>query len=406
MKKDMKQEEIISTDKIQDTFKIKDFKEKNKCTYFEYGDIPILQEAFCCEVCDPNKTEMICAECFNHCHKNCRSEEIREDFSNIDVQKKEKIYFTCECGQKKHEIERKNVKELEKKCLFSEFEINMGRKYRYYCKTCGIDICYNCSLICHRRKNGCFVTKTLIENYNNKTKNNNNNNINVEKKNDLFCGCIQPSHFNMVSITQIIGKIIDRGEFEDSKFIWGLQLFNNFCTTKIFNDLFKETSDLISSFNNDNYFKKNMFNVCDRFVRLGKYVFTSQKFFYFKDTYIDKYPYDKLISAIISFSPKQFEKYGNFICSMCFFFYFLHLKKDFQNIKSLCIKDFSISSPLDRILYKKLIFSRNIYSAQIYDKYFDEEEGKYCLGDICVQLMEILNQAFADFTIKKLDKCL
>ena len=49
------------------------------------------------EVCDPNKTEMICAECFNHCHKNCRSEEIREDFSNIDVQKKEKIYFTCEC---------------------------------------------------------------------------------------------------------------------------------------------------------------------------------------------------------------------------------------------------------------------------------------------------------------------
>ena len=90
MKKDMKQEEIISTDKIQDTFKIKDFKEKNKCTYFEYGDIPIFQEAFCCEVCDPNKTEMICAECFNHCHKNCRSEEIREDFSNIEEQKRKR----------------------------------------------------------------------------------------------------------------------------------------------------------------------------------------------------------------------------------------------------------------------------------------------------------------------------
>ena len=74
---------------IQDIFKVKDFKEKNECTYFEYGDIPIFQEAFCFEVCDPNKTEMICAECFNHYHKNCWSEEIRKDFSNIEEQKKE-----------------------------------------------------------------------------------------------------------------------------------------------------------------------------------------------------------------------------------------------------------------------------------------------------------------------------
>ena len=399
MKKDIKQAEtLISTDKIQEYFKIEEFKQKNKCTYFEYGDIPIFQESYCCEICDPNKTEMICAECYNQCHKHCRSEEIREESSIIENQKKEKMYFQCECGKKKHEIERKNVKELEKKCLFSEFEINMGRKYRYYCKTCGIDICYNCSIICHRRKNGCFVSKTLIEYYN-------QNGI-IEKKIDLFCGCINPRHSNIISMTQIIGKIIDREEFEDTKFIWKLQLFNNFCTTKIFDDLFNETSELICDFHNDNYFKKNMLNVCDRFVRLGQYVFTSQKYFYFREKYIDKYPYDKLIYAIISFNPKQFEKYGNFICSMCFFFYFLHLKKDFQNIKGLCIIDFFISSPLDRILYRRLIHNRNIYSSQIYDKYFDEEEQRYCLGDICVELFEVLNKAFSDFTIKKLDKCL
>jgi hypothetical protein len=254
MKKDIKQEEtLISADKIQENFKIEEFKQKNKCTYFEYGDIPIFQESYCCEICDPNKTEMICAECFNQCHKHCRSEEIREESSIIENQKKEKMYFQCECGKKKHEIERKNVKELEKKCLFSEFEINMGRKYRYYCKTCGIDICYNCSIICHRRKNGCFVSKTLIEVYN-------QNGI-IEKKIDLFCGCINPRHSNIISMTQIIGKIIDREEFEDTKFIWKLQLFNNFCTTKIFDDLFNETSELICDFQN--------VNICDRFVRLG-----------------------------------------------------------------------------------------------------------------------------------------
>ena len=38
--------------------------------YFQYGDIAIEQDAYFCEICDPNKTEFICEECYNTCHKN------------------------------------------------------------------------------------------------------------------------------------------------------------------------------------------------------------------------------------------------------------------------------------------------------------------------------------------------
>ena len=128
--------QTVTTDRNADNFKLEEFKQKDKCTYFEYGDIPINQESYCCEICDPNKTEMICYECFINCHKYCAKVEMKEEEAKEDVtMKKEFSFFICECGKKKHEIERKNDKELEKKCQFGDFDMNMKRKFRTFCKT-------------------------------------------------------------------------------------------------------------------------------------------------------------------------------------------------------------------------------------------------------------------------------
>ena len=329
----------ITTEHNSDTFKISDFKLKNKCTYFEYGDIAIKQESYCCEVCDPNKTEMICYDCYTTCHRFCT----KDDETNAEDQKEEQLqqitnspskqlsYFICECGKKKHEIERKNDKELDKRCLFTDFDYNMNRKYRTFCKTCNVPLCYICYITCHKKRNGCLCEKKIIKNYN--SINNNNNNTNQlndnNNHNNIECGCTNYKHSNMLAMTQIISKIIDKEEYEDVKNIWRLQLFNNFCLGRMSSDLFDETSYLIKDFKNDNNFRKNMFNICDRFVRLGKTIFKSQKYFYFKDAYVIKYPYMKLIETILQFKPGQFEKYGNFICSVCFFYYFLHFCKNF-----------------------------------------------------------------------------
>jgi hypothetical protein len=60
-------------EKAFETFNLSDYKACNKCTYFQFGDISIEQNAYCCEICDPNKMEFICEECFNSCHKSCRN---------------------------------------------------------------------------------------------------------------------------------------------------------------------------------------------------------------------------------------------------------------------------------------------------------------------------------------------
>ena len=50
--------------------------------------------------------------------------------------------FFCECGLKKHEIEKQKDQELIKACLFGEIDGNMGVEVKCFCKTCKMYIWY------------------------------------------------------------------------------------------------------------------------------------------------------------------------------------------------------------------------------------------------------------------------
>ena len=379
-----------------DTFNLYEYKSKSKCTYFQYGDIAIEQDAFCCEVCDPNKTEYICEECFNTCHKNCRNDE--EETSTIINNTKRK--FLCECGLKKHEIEKQKDQELIKTCLFGEIDSNMGLERKCFCKTCKMYICYICSKECHKQKNGCELQKGKLEH-------NYNYNSNYDRSQfENICECKAPRHSNKTSMIRIINKFIDKEEYGDVQHIWRLQLFNNFCMSQIFTTIFFESQSIINNFTISCVMRRDYFNLCDKFVRLGKLILKSQKYFYFKSSYVHLISYKYIINVITSFKHGQYEKFRNYICSLCFFFYFIHLKRDFQNIKGFCIIDYFISSPLDRIFYRKLLHSKTIYTNHIYEKYFDQNLKVFKIPDICNQLLEVLDSAIIDFTLKKLDRCL
>ena len=371
-------------DKSVETFNLSDYKACNRCTYFQYGDIAIEQNAYCCEICDPNKMEYICEECFNTCHKACRNEE--EETSNIMTQAKRK--FFCECGLKKHQIEKQKDQELIKACLFGEIDGNMGIDIKCYCKTCKIYICYICSKECHKSKNGCELQKGKLKYYNYQK--------DIQMEN--VCECKAPRHSNKTSMIRLINKFIDKEEYGDTQHIWRLQLFNNFCMTQIFSSIFFESQSMINNFTPSSIIKRDYFNLCDKFVRLGKLILKSQKYFYFRSDYVHLISYQNIINVITSFKSGQYEKFGNYICSLCFFFYFIHLKRDFQNIKGLCIIDFFISDPLDRLFYRKLLHSKNIYTNQIYEKYYDEKLKNFKIGEICNQLLEVLDNAINDFT--------
>ena len=379
-------------DKNIETFNLSDYKACNRCTYFQFGDIAIEQNAYCCEICDPNKMEYICEECYNTCHKSCRNEE--EEISTIMTQVKRK--FFCECGLKKHQIEKQKDQELFKVCLFGEVDVNMGFDIKCFCKTCKLYICYICSKECHKQKNGCELHKGKMRYYN----------YDKGQKNENICECKAPRHSNKNSMIRLINKFIDKEEFCEVQHIWRLQLFNNFCTTQIFNNLFMETQVIINNFSLTTQLRRDYFNLCDKFIRLGKLILKSQKYFYFKERYANFISYKNIARVIMSFKNGQYEKFGNYICSLCFFLYFVHLKKDFQKIKGFCVMDFFISNPFDRIFYKKLLHSQTIYTSEIYEKYFDKNLKTYQIAEICNILLEVLENAITDFTIKKLDKCL
>ena len=54
---------------------------------------------------------------------------------------------------------------------------------------------------------------------------------------------------------------------------------------------------------------------------------------------------------------------------MLFLILFLHLKKDFQLLKSLTSNDFISGSLLERLIYRKFMHSKNIYTEEILEKY-------------------------------------
>ena len=228
----------------------------------------------------------------------------------------------------------------------------MGLEINNYCKNCRLFLCTICAKECHK-KNGCDVIKEKKRYFNYD-----------KEQNESICQCKAPRHSNKNSMIRLMNKIIDKEEFGDVHNIWRLQLFNYFCNTQIFHTIFNETQTLVNNYNAETQLRRDYLNLCDKFTRLGKLIMNSQKYYYFKPTYANLISYKNIINVITSFQQGQYEKFGNYICSLCFFFYYINLKRDFQKIKSFCFIDFFISNPLDRIFYRKLIHSKtknNIY---------------------------------------------
>ena len=97
------------------------FKRLQKCTYFQFGAFPCFQKAYYCETCDPNNTEKLCHECFIKCHHSCSNNDSQENESlnnaknnklliiDDDINKTKDNYysFICDCGKKRHILNKK-----------------------------------------------------------------------------------------------------------------------------------------------------------------------------------------------------------------------------------------------------------------------------------------------------------
>ena len=164
---------------------LENFKTKIKCSYYEYGNYPIYQRIYYCDVCDPNSTEKICEECYKTCHGKCGGDENESDNQKeMDLKTKKNIIiideeeinkknenkyfsFICSCGLKRHILNQKDEYIKFNYCVFLELDIKLHNKAVYSCESCGLsNLCYICYLKCHGGKSNCQIHKSITNNPN------------------------------------------------------------------------------------------------------------------------------------------------------------------------------------------------------------------------------------------------
>ena len=381
------------------------FKKIKKCTYYEYGSYPVYQKIYYCEICDPNNTEKICNECFTRCHGSCGNENQDDDSeqenNNLliideDLKKHDEFAsFICECGRKLHVLNKKIETTKGSMCMFLELDYKLHNKATYSCETCNVKtLCYICYLKCHGSKYNCVTKKKLTTDpFANKNK---------------VCLCTHENHSSRIILNKFMNNIFQgKSNYDTIPFVWKSQILNCAFDGSIYQTLYEKVYTYILSFHSATFDENGIDDIAiDTLSRFVINISKTKKFYYLHDNLIRVIPMNKLIMLINSFQNNHLVDYSIFISGLLNLFLVLHLKKDFQGMKSMCYKDFLMTNSIDRLNMKLFIFTNTIYTCDIIKKYTVEKGKtfKYILPKICINLVKLLIRAIGEYDDKSYDK--
>ena len=386
------------------------FKNKTKCSYYEYGNYPIYQRVYYCDVCDPNSTEKICEECYKTCHGKCVGDEtdsiiqkeiktkkniIIIDEEEINKKNENKFFsFICSCGLKRHVLNQKDEYIKFNYCVFLELDIKLHNKAVYSCESCGLtNLCYICYLKCHGGKSNCQIHKSIT------------NNPNINKNKICLCNN-QANHCNRIILNKFMNYIFNNpNNYDTIPFVWKGQILNCVFDGSIYELLYEKIFSFILSYHlNVTKFdeKKIDDSTIDNLARFVINITKTKKLYYLHENLIKVIPMSNLILLINSFKDDQLVKFAPFISGLLQLFLVLHLKRDFQEIKSLCYRDFLLTNVLERINMRLIFNSNFLYTNKIYSKYTND--NNFIIPQICIDFCGILNEAVEVFEENQYDK--
>ena len=351
-----------NTNKI---FNFEEFISKKECSAFNFGKEQIEQKCYICTKCDKKGLYFICGFCYENCHKKCR------DFPKENLEslmKKEFLNlkrFSCYCGiKKKHFFE--DIKELKKiSCKNMELDKALGI-LPYQCDSHNQIVCCICAVVCHKK---CKVEK-------------------IDAIDDeLSCECCSDFHsnFNELALSFPLEQYKKVANID----IWPIQILNILFSTKTtFNNM---SSFFYRILNNEIDINNNTKNVAiiNKFEKLLELFSDSfnRKFktYYYDEEMINIFPFENLFNFI-----KNFEVVNGQTAiikfRLLFILLFMHLRKDFNTIKSFSSNDFYCNTVLERLIFKKVLRTDNIFSYNINEKYKLNEESdvkRFVLLGLC-----------------------
>ena len=369
---EVKQEFSRRQEYINKTFEFKDFISKNRCTSYLFGNEKIEQKAYICSKCDKKDKHFICDYCYKNCHQNCR---IYSKDSLVLLKKNEyfKIQrFSCFCGLNlKHIlIISQNIKKVSCTMMQLDQQLNI---HPNHCISHNSLVCCICAVVCHK-------------------------NCNLEKidkiDNELECECDSDYHsnFNELALSFPLEQYKKVGNID----IWPIQILNILFSSKsTFNKMILFFNRILK--NEIDFHNKNNVAIINKFEKLlelfsGSFNRKFKTYYYVEEIY-NMFPFEDLINYI-----KNFEVIDGqtFIIKfrLLFILLFIHLKKDFNQIKSFTSNDFYCNTVLERLKLKKILKSDIIFSYNINDKYKLNEDSlvkTFVLKSLCNLITKGMN---------------
>ena len=362
--------------KNQEKFKFEiDFLTKKKCTILYFGSNPISQKCFKCSDCIRKKTLNICQFCYEHCHSVCRVSNIikaqnLESGQNIinepqdtNIQNYTISEFACECGLKlKHKPPKKpaiNIVPCNMMRLDTLLEVP-----KFHCQTHDISICCICSVLCHKN---CQVSTGKD------VKDNRNNRVNRR----CLCQTKQHTGYSELILTFPLDDYKDITEVP----VWPVQILNILFASKEefakMSELFIDTIEYPQE-KIDDYF----YPLLELFSNTLNRKF---KTFYYDEQLLRMFDFDKIINFLFALETTN-DKIALVKFRIIFIILFIHLKKDYDMLKTLTSIDFLSAPLMARLRYKNMLQMPCLMNNEILTKYFNKNNSiilKITLDVIC-----------------------
>lgn len=275
--------------------------------------------------------------------------------------------FACVCGLKlKHKRELKNRAEIIPCNMLILDQILKANGC--WCTNHSIQVCCICTVTCHK-----------------------NCNVIYEEQNQAGkCNCRSDFHTNFNELALLFP--LQDYKLKTGINVWPIQILNILFNTKnIFTnmcDLFKET--LIHLERPITDIDQSFFPLLELFLNTLNRKF---KTFYYDDELINMFNYNNLIKFMFKLPMDN----GEILLvrfRLLFILLFIHLKKDYQDIKTLTSIDFHTVPILERFKYKKRLYTLNETNEELFKKYYPKKVLKgvliktIAIGDCC-KLMEV-----------------
>ena len=244
----------------------------------------------------------------------------------------------------------------------------------YECITHNQIICCICAVVCHEKCNKNYIN---------------------EIDEELSCECDTDYHSNFNELA--LSFPLEKYKQVSNADIWPIQILNILFSTKnTFSKLvlfFHRTLSNEFDFHNINN-NVALINKFENLLELFSDSFNRKfKTYYYHDEMSKMFPFNNLFNMI-----KQLEVINSQTAiirfRLLFILLFLHLRKDFNNIKSLTSNDFYCNNVLERLKYKKVLKSDKIFLFEINEKYnlnSDSEVKKFVLISICDLITKGMN---------------